>query len=227
MSKGQEILKLKQEGYNRTQIAKSLNCSRSLINYYCEKYHVKSDAVRKISDDNKKQFNDLIEAGYSQREIAKELNVAQGTIKYWLRKLDLKTKLKKGGQQILYIDKHSKQCGKCKEIKTNDCFYKQSKNGLFQGICKKCSNKHTVERVRIIKIKMINYKGGKCNNCSLKLEETHPNVFEFHHLDRRNKDINFNKIKSRNWEYIKNEIDKCELLCANCHRLAHAYTEYK
>jgi predicted HNH restriction endonuclease len=69
---------------------------------------------------------------------------------------------------------------------------------------------------------MINYKGGKCERCPLKLEDSHYSVFEFHHTNPKEKDINFKRIKMFKWGKIKNEIDKCMLVCSNCHRIIHA-----
>ena len=69
---------------------------------------------------------------------------------------------------------------------------------------------------------MIKYKGSKCNDCPLTLENSHPNVFEFHHLNPNEKDIDWKHIKVKKWDTIKIELDKCVLLCANCHRLRHA-----
>lgn len=47
---------------------------------------------------------------------------------------------------------------------------------------------------------------------------------DFHHLDPKIKDLNLGKIK--NWGYsikrIQSEINKCIILCANCHRKLHA-----
>ena len=76
-----------------------------------------------------------------------------------------------------------------------------------------------------VKLKMIEYKGGQCNRCNLKLENTHYSVFEFHHRNPEEKDVNFAKIKYQKWDVIQKEIDKCDLLCANCHRITHAELE--
>jgi hypothetical protein len=69
---------------------------------------------------------------------------------------------------------------------------------------------------------MIEYKGGKCENCNLKIEDCHYSVFDFHHLNPKEKDISFRGVKSWHWDRIKAEIDKCKLLCSNCHRMEHA-----
>jgi hypothetical protein len=72
---------------------------------------------------------------------------------------------------------------------------------------------------------MIEYKGGQCERCRLNLNDTHYAVFDFHHIDPSEKDDNFKKIKFQKWEKIKQEIDKCMLVCSNCHREIHAEIE--
>ena len=72
---------------------------------------------------------------------------------------------------------------------------------------------------------MIIAKGGKCENCNVKLEDLHPSVFEFHHINPLVKDVNFGSIKGWNWKRIELELKKCKLLCANCHRMEHVILE--
>ena len=69
------------------------------------------------------------------------------------------------------------------------------------------------------KIKSIEYKGGCCSRCGIK--SSHICIYDFHHTDSNEKDFNISKILTNNWENIKKELDKCILLCANCHRIVH------
>ncbi|MNT97520.1 hypothetical protein D3C72_2398630 [compost metagenome] len=47
-------------------------------------------------------------------------------------------------------------------------------------------------------------------------------ALEFHHRDPAQKDFTFSQVKLKNFKHVKDELDKCDLLCANCHREAHA-----
>lgn len=68
------------------------------------------------------------------------------------------------------------------------------------------------------KLKAIEYKGDKCFDCG----ETYPQCcYDFHHLDPTIKDANIAQLIGRNFEKIKPELDKCVLLCSNCHRIRH------
>ncbi len=58
----------------------------------------------------------------------------------------------------------------------------------------------------------------KCNRC----EENHIACLEFHHLDPNTKDGNVGELaRSLSTKRLLEEIKKCEILCANCHRKEH------
>lgn len=63
------------------------------------------------------------------------------------------------------------------------------------------------------------YKGGKCQICGYK---KCPRALSFHHLDPKKKDFTISaKGLTRSWIKLQEEIDKCILLCANCHMEIH------
>jgi hypothetical protein len=60
------------------------------------------------------------------------------------------------------------------------------------------------------------YKGGKCQICGY---DKCFRALELHHLDPTQKEFNIShRGHCRSWERVKKEINKCVLLCANCHR---------
>ena len=64
------------------------------------------------------------------------------------------------------------------------------------------------------------YKGGKCVLCGY---TKCLGALEFHHVDPSQKDFALSvKGLTRSWEKIQAELDKCVLVCANCHREVHA-----
>lgn len=79
------------------------------------------------------------------------------------------------------------------------------------------------EDKRLRKIKAVEYLGGRCNKCG---KDWHPSIFEFHHIDPTTKDRDPSKMLSLRWERVTAELDKCILLCANCHRLTHHEENY-
>lgn len=68
-----------------------------------------------------------------------------------------------------------------------------------------------------LKDRAIAYLGGKCRSCGY---EKCPAAMDFHHPNVRDKDFNISSTMS--WEKIQPELDKCVLLCSNCHRETHA-----
>ncbi len=79
----------------------------------------------------------------------------------------------------------------------------------------------TAKRKKSHKQKLVDYKGGKCYVCGYNKCNR---ALEFHHLDPALKDpILFRRISNskRNIKADLVELDKCVLLCANCHREVH------
>ena len=91
-------------------------------------------------------------------------------------------------------------------------------NSQNKTICKKCRSENVVNNRRKIKERAILYKGGCCEICGY---NKCIGALDFHHLDSNEKDIDYTKLKNRSWERLKNEIDKCMLVCSNCHREIH------
>ena len=71
---------------------------------------------------------------------------------------------------------------------------------------------------REVKRKLIEYKGGKCQICGYNRCQE---ALEFHHLDPSQKDFTISG-GTKSFESLKPEVDKCILVCANCHREIHA-----
>lgn len=86
--------------------------------------------------------------------------------------------------------------------------------------CKRCRVDAVQKRREEVKRLLVEYKGGKCENCGL---VAHAAVYDFHHIDPNEKDFGIaRKGHTRSLEKNKAEVDKCLMLCANCHRLKHA-----
>ena len=68
------------------------------------------------------------------------------------------------------------------------------------------------------KLKAIEYLGGCCWKCEGIFEYQ---LYDFHHIVPASKKYDWNMMVRRKWNIIEEELDKCILLCANCHRLAH------
>jgi len=68
------------------------------------------------------------------------------------------------------------------------------------------------------KEEMVYVMGDKCQLCGY---NKCIKALEFHHIDPKEKDFTFDKAKSKSWEITNLELQKCILVCANCHREIH------
>ena len=86
----------------------------------------------------------------------------------------------------------------------------------------KNSNSYENQRLRGIKRKLdaIIQKGGKCEVCGY---SKNISALDFHHIDPSTKlfQIDARTFANTNLDALQVEIDKCSLLCANCHREMH------
>jgi len=76
------------------------------------------------------------------------------------------------------------------------------------------------KRRKKIRQMAVEYKGGRCEQCGY---NRCIDALEFHHANSSGKDFSISeKGYTRSWSKVKEELDKCMLLCANCHRELHA-----
>jgi hypothetical protein len=125
-----------------------------------------------------------------------------------------------------------KTCSKCGEIKALDLFSKNSRNADGRHPwCKPCFSAYERERYRNgdkarkdrNKARIVNGNRDKlwdlltrsaCTDCG----ETDPLVLEFDHRDPAEKEFQVTQMFHYNWSLIQTEIDKCDVVCCNCHR---------
>ena len=115
-----------------------------------------------------------------------------------------------------------KTCSSCKLEKDDTEFYKKGKENRTNSLCKTCFNNYCVVRWIDRKKRVVKQFGGKCADCAH--EYPYP-VFEFHHLNPKEKDLSWNKLRLVSEERLQAELSKCVMLCANCHRIRH-HEEY-
>lgn len=81
---------------------------------------------------------------------------------------------------------------------------------------KEAKREQVTARLRANKISLVNYMGGCCLLCGY---DRYVGALEFHHIDPTTKNPAVaNNISAVSWERAVKELEKCVLLCANCHR---------
>lgn len=100
-------------------------------------------------------------------------------------------------------------------------------NGWTRKFCYECSPHEdenmshsqaiTIKR-RAIKKMLIERAGGKCAICGY---DRCIRALEFHHTNPDEKDFGISRTLTKNINTLKEEADKCILLCSNCHAEEH------
>lgn len=112
----------------------------------------------------------------------------------------------------------SKFCRDCKkELPITDFYTMGKRNGKqrYKPTCKSCEVKET--RTRYWDIIEEHFGGWRCNRCGF---WGHPFQMDCHHINPADKAYEIAKLRGKAPLKLKEELKKCELLCANCHRIA-------
>lgn len=127
-----------------------------------------------------------------------------------------------------------KACRKCGETKPLSSFHpnKSCKDGVV-GTCRDCTRVRVLDwidrdrvsyrekinkRNRDRKRQIVEHFGDVCHDCV----KTYPQyVYEFHHLDPSGKDVNPSRALTWSEDRMWKELEKCIMLCANCHKIRH------
>lgn len=158
---------------------------------------------------NRELLEKYIEEGLSSWAVAEKENIGQTTVRYWAKKY---------GLRFIKRAVPKNYCSRCKITKTAGDFYQY--DGARTTYCKPCLSAWTGDRARKLKALAIEYAGGRCVSCGY---DRYQGALEFHHRDPAEKDFSIaqNMRRSTLSDTMKTEIDKCVLLCANCHRETH------
>jgi DNA replicative helicase MCM subunit Mcm2 (Cdc46/Mcm family) len=172
----EQMIKLFDDGWNYTQIASKLDCSKGTISYH----------LTSFIKERKKQKKEFIE--------------------------NIKNNLPKDREEFinLYSDKLT---FREKQYFFNT-FYKLPNMATKKG---NVPNEYYRNKRYRIKKEMVEYKGGSCELCGYNKSFR---ALQFHHIDPTEKDFNIGGVVTFN-EDVKMELDKCMLVCANCHSEIH------
>lgn len=130
--------------------------------------------------------------------------MSKETLKQKKRDYYLKNKtliLEKAKVRYLKVKEHMLEYQKIYRVENKDL------------ISKKQKVKRTSRREEAIK-----FLGGKCSACGNVFNNC---CYDFHHVDPTTKSFHISANKTISKKAFWNEISKCILLCANCHRMVH------
>ena len=116
----------------------------------------------------------------------------------------------------------TKICTKCGQTLPIDQFnWRDKSKGTRRSECKFCHCGYMRDRYRQKKTEIQDLKIGiKCAKCGY---DRCGAALEFHHINPEEKDDTVARMLSNNYslDNVKKEIEKCIVLCANCHQEFH------
>lgn len=207
-----KIRELVSTGLSIREISKSLLISRNSVKKCLKKLELKtlykSHPIVEISKDD---LENLINENPSLRQISKLTGKSLTSIRYWVKKYELSPR-----SRIPHELKSSRFCPRCCQEKGIQEFYKKRGIQYASSYCKSCTTQQTTERMINFKSLCVKYKGGECIICGY---NKYQGALEFHHMNPDDKEFNISHMRKYSFDdLVKYELDKCVLLCANCHR---------
>ncbi len=168
----------------------------------------------------------LFNQGLTYNKIKSELGCSKGTISFHCSSLRLPDE-RYSDKNIIkyqrYYNKYGFNLGKTASffgipkntLRNKLSLVKKPKVSIQEAL--KRDNMRMNNFRRNNKKKGVEYKGGKCQSCGYKKSFY---CLSFHHVNPNEKDFNISSA-TMSWESIKKEIDKCVLVCMNCHGEIH------
>jgi len=179
----------------------------------------------------KEKARELRNQGLTYSEIGKLLNASKSTIRLWTSDIQLspeqQAKIKnKVCKNLTYTGspkgKKSRRRLEMGEIEWHRLQEEKLKSKQQKSYQKRklLIRIHNVNYKKNLKLRLIAYKGGKCEICGY--SKKCPTVYHFHHTDSSQKEFGISQARRKYKEQdLFKEVDKCQLLCSNCHSEIH------
>lgn len=227
----EKIIELRKKGYTIKQIVEELNCAKSTVSYHIKGCDLGGNINTLVYDVNKTTINKIIELrneGKTYDEILLVIDITKDKLVNICRKLDIR-KIKKHDYNELFQNQvvefylNVKSLRKTAEhfnlpryiirgfISDNDV------NNINNNRKKISKSESVISWRKRRKIELVKYKGGKCEICGY---DKSIRALQFHHKSPKGKDFTISG-KSYSKETLIKEVDKCILVCSNCHHEIH------
>lgn len=242
----EKIIYLRKQGKSVNEISNELNCAKSTVSYHINNVGLGgkiSDNKQKISktsfdlDINSPEVKKIIElrkCGSTYDEIFSKTTIPKDYLKRLFRDLKLDGANFYTKYKNLDTENVIKKYLELKSMRKTAKFFNVDRSTLRKVIPDDIVNKFTIKKInpnqrkenqkkavidwrRRQKEKLVEYKGGECEKCGY---DKSIQALQFHHLNPDEKDFSISG-KSYSFEKMKKEVDKCIMVCANCHIEIH------
>lgn len=168
---------------------------------------------------NQNELTEMVSSGLSIAQISEKTNKSKGSIRFWLDKFNLKTAGRAGSPKFTPAPSGFKNCTDCKQCKpVSEFSIRKDRPGKPFSKCKKCIAKDAYNKSKRIRKTLVQSMGGTCSRCNGKF---HYSQYEFHHVEPEHKDFTISNRKFAALGTILKELEKCVLVCSNCHTTIH------
>ena len=121
----------------------------------------------------------------------------------------------------------TKKCSKCgKQLPLTDFPFRDKTKGTYRAECKKCHSNYMKQKYQYKKNEIQKLKSQfSCAKCG----DNRGYVLDFHHINPEEKENTVARLTSNtsSVQKVYDEIKKCIVLCANCHREFHYFEKQK
>lgn len=201
------------KGMSLEAIGREVGKHPSTVGYWLKKHGLTAcgaDKYTRRGAVDSAELEELVRRGATLSEMAEALDRNASTIRYWLERYEIERSLPRGRRP---------RCGDGERFAIFDCKRHGRTEFVLEGRgyyrCKRCRSEAVAKRRRTIKRQLVEEAGGACALCGY--ARWH-GALQFHHVEAAAKEFHLAQGGySRSIARSRAEMEKCTLLCANCH----------
>lgn len=207
------------QGESIERIARRFGKDPSTISYWMTKHGLASPYAEKHAARGgieRERLERLVESGMTIAEIAQRVGRSKATVRYWLCEYGFKTLNGRGSRRAAAVFEAR---GAGALVTTMTCAHHGETDFILEGRgyyrCKRCRAERVARRRRDVKAIVVREAGGSCLLCGYNRCVA---ALHFHHVNPKDKRFHVAlRGAARSLERVRKEVQKCVLLCANCH----------
>lgn len=173
-----------------------------------------------IDEEIRNNILNLYSSGKTLPYICKALKVSKATVSYQINKAGISRYRNSVKITEKILEDMQSRYDECKDLRIVSKEFGVSINRLKLLKRRPSQTNYEILRNRRYRIKqeLVEYKGGKCQVCGY---DRCLSALDFHHLRDKRFEVSSLARRGCSLETFKEEINKCIVICANCHRDLH------
>jgi transposase len=214
-----ELQRMLDGGLSLAEIGKRVGLHESTVGYWVKTYDLRAaNQARHASRGGltREQLEPMARAGMTIAEIADGTGRSKATVRHWLAKHGLRTNGTRGPRGRAG-SREAREAGLHRTMlqcpRHGTVVHVLEPRGYYR--CMQCRQDAVIRRRRKVKEVLVEEAGGACQLCGY---DRFAGALQFHHLDPHAKEFAIaHRGVARSIERVRAEVQKCVLLCSNCH----------